>query len=226
VGLLVESNIGPRLTSGPAGGYLFGNHYDELVAGDAVSSAIPGGWGVAHPEVQIGTAPSNFPLEAFAETFTMQSIDSFCFPCHTVFTDAPQITTVTPGLKYIGFRWSQGADLRYGWVAFRVDLADYPQACRLTDPDCPPPVYDAAAVFEFRFIAAAYETEIGAAIVAGGGLCRADLDFDARIDFFDFAVFLTLYAASNADADFNGDGVLNFFDFSEFIGEYAEGCAF
>jgi hypothetical protein len=224
-GLLVEANIGPRLTSGSSGGYLFGLSYDELPAGSIISPATPGPWGVAHPEVLAGAPPGGFPLETFAETFRGFDKSSLCFLCHTVFTNTPDITTIPPGVRYIGFRWYNGSDVFYGWAAFRLDLVEYPSTCRVDDPNkCPDSVYDDARVFRFHYLAAAYQSEPGAPITAGGGLCRTDLDLDARVDFFDFATFLSLYAADDLGADFSGDGLLNFFDFSVFISEYGQGC--
>src|SRR5690606_19621098 len=43
-------------------------------------------------------------------------------------------------------------------------------------------------------------------------LCRADLDGDGELTFFDFLAFQNLFAAGDLRADFDGDGVLTFFD--------------
>jgi hypothetical protein len=223
--LYVEATVGSRMTDGPSDGYLYGLHFDELVAGDELYAFAE--WGVAHPWVLDGAPPNNFPLEQVAMTLMREDKKVPCFRCHTVFTDQPEIPTVTPGVKYIGFRWFEGKDVRYGWAAFQVLLPPLPPACRVSDPiDCPPSVYDSASLFQFQFLAAAYETDTFSSITVGGGLCRTDMNFDARINFFDVATFMTRYAAGDPDADFSGDGVLNFFDISEFIGEFADGCAF
>lgn len=55
-------------------------------------------------------------------------------------------------------------------------------------------------------------------------VCRADLDGDGELTFFDFLEFQSLYAAGDLRADFTGDGSLDFFDFLEFQDEYAAGC--
>jgi choice-of-anchor B domain-containing protein len=54
--------------------------------------------------------------------------------------------------------------------------------------------------------------------------CRADLDGDGELTFFDFLVFQDLFAAGDLRADFDGDGDLTFFDFLAFQNEYAAGC--
>jgi hypothetical protein len=55
-------------------------------------------------------------------------------------------------------------------------------------------------------------------------LCRADLDGDGELTFFDFLAFQNLFAAGDLRADFDGDGVLTFFDFLAFQNEFAAGC--
>ncbi|MFG0283825.1 MAG: GC-type dockerin domain-anchored protein [Phycisphaerales bacterium JB039] len=54
--------------------------------------------------------------------------------------------------------------------------------------------------------------------------CRADLNKDGRLDFFDFLEFQNLFARGSTAADFNFDGRLDFFDFLEFQNEFAAGC--
>jgi hypothetical protein len=56
-------------------------------------------------------------------------------------------------------------------------------------------------------------------------LCRADLDGDGELTFFDFLAFQNLYAAGDMTADFDGDGALTFFDFLAFQDEFVAGCA-
>ena len=56
-------------------------------------------------------------------------------------------------------------------------------------------------------------------------LCRADLDGDGELTFFDFLAFQDLFAAGDMTADFDGDGELTFFDFLAFQNEFAAGCA-
>jgi glucose/arabinose dehydrogenase len=57
-----------------------------------------------------------------------------------------------------------------------------------------------------------------------GRICRADLNEDGELDFFDFLEFQDLFAAGDPRADFTGDGVLDFFDFLEFQNAFAAGC--
>jgi hypothetical protein len=56
------------------------------------------------------------------------------------------------------------------------------------------------------------------------GACRADLDGDGALTFFDFLEFQSLYAAGDLRADFSPDGILDFFDFLAFQDEFAAGC--
>ncbi len=60
------------------------------------------------------------------------------------------------------------------------------------------------------------------AIEAGG--CRADLDGDGELTFFDFLEFQNLFAAGDLRADFTGDRILDFFDFLAYQNEFAAGC--
>jgi sugar lactone lactonase YvrE len=55
--------------------------------------------------------------------------------------------------------------------------------------------------------------------------CRADLDGDGQLTFFDFLAFQNLFAAGDLRADFDGSGALDFFDFLAFQNEFAAGCA-
>ena len=56
------------------------------------------------------------------------------------------------------------------------------------------------------------------------GECRADLNGDGSLDFFDFLEFQDLFAAGDPRADFDGSGALDFFDFLAFQNEFAAGC--
>ncbi len=57
-----------------------------------------------------------------------------------------------------------------------------------------------------------------------GWTCTADYDFNAELDFFDIAAFISDYSAQNPGADFNNDNNIDFFDIAEFIGSYSQGC--
>lgn len=202
-GLVVELNIGVA------------NGSYELLPGSTVSSATPGSWFVDYPEF-------GWTLPTLATT---SYSGGDCWYCHTVFVfDHAPPPTIPPGVKYVAFRWYSGSEVRYGWVAFRFDLLEYPDGCREVSDTCPDSIYDSSRIFQFRYLAVGYESEPDSPITVGGGLCRTDLNFDARIDFFDFATFLSLYAADDQRADFSGDGLLNFFDFAVFIRELGEVC--
>ncbi|MFG0285973.1 MAG: GC-type dockerin domain-anchored protein [Phycisphaerales bacterium JB039] len=54
--------------------------------------------------------------------------------------------------------------------------------------------------------------------------CRADVNDDGLLDFFDFLEFQNLFALGDRAADFNCDGALDFFDFLEFQNQFAAGC--
>jgi len=64
----------------------------------------------------------------------------------------------------------------------------------------------------------------GLFVLSMDGGCRADLDGDGELSFFDFLVFQNLFAAGDLQADFDGDGELTFFDFLAFQDEFAAGC--
>jgi hypothetical protein len=55
-------------------------------------------------------------------------------------------------------------------------------------------------------------------------LCRADVDGDGALTFFDFLAFQELFVAGAPRADFSGDGVLDFYDFLAFQEAFAAGC--
>jgi hypothetical protein len=54
--------------------------------------------------------------------------------------------------------------------------------------------------------------------------CRADLDGDGELSFFDFLMFQDLFAAGDLRADFDDDGELTFFDFLAFQDAFSAGC--
>ena len=54
--------------------------------------------------------------------------------------------------------------------------------------------------------------------------CRADLDGDGILTFFDFLAFQDFFAAGDLLADFSPDGVLDFFDFLAFQDAFVGGC--
>jgi predicted outer membrane repeat protein len=54
--------------------------------------------------------------------------------------------------------------------------------------------------------------------------CRADLNQDGNLDFFDVSAFLVYYQLNDPMADFNGDGSFDFFDVSAFLVAFQSGC--
>jgi hypothetical protein len=58
----------------------------------------------------------------------------------------------------------------------------------------------------------------------GGSTCRADLNYDGKLDIFDFLEFERMFVLGDSFCDFTGDGELDFFDFLAFQAEYAAGC--
>tara|TARA_R110000744_G_scaffold197268_1_gene316541 strand:- start:259 stop:1488 length:1230 start_codon:yes stop_codon:yes gene_type:complete len=72
--------------------------------------------------------------------------------------------------------------------------------------------------------------EVQGLLVVGVNECRADLNEDGTLNFFDVSAFLELFAAGDMTADFNGnpdgspDGHLNIFDVSGFLALFSAGC--
>lgn len=54
--------------------------------------------------------------------------------------------------------------------------------------------------------------------------CRADLDFDEQLKFFDVQRFLNYYASGDPRADFISDGLIDFFDVQAFLSAFSAGC--
>ena len=56
------------------------------------------------------------------------------------------------------------------------------------------------------------------------GDCRADINGDGSLNFFDITLFLSWFPIY-PNCDYNGDGVCNFFDISDFLADIYEGCS-
>ena len=54
--------------------------------------------------------------------------------------------------------------------------------------------------------------------------CRADLNDDQVIDFFDYLDFVSNFAAQTPISDFNGDGAIDLFDYLDFVESFSNGC--
>lgn len=224
-GPVIESNVGAQLTNGPSGDYRFGNNYDELPAGSEISNETPGPWGIAYGHLFDFGANSGYPLEILL--FGSYPLSPDCQLCDYVSRVEDRLVSTAPGMKYIATRWEDGGSTYYGWIVLRVDLFGYPDSCVVNDPfECDPNDFAHLTGYRIRYIAAAYETEPDTPVLAGGGLCRADMNFDARFDFFDISEFLVHYNATDLAADFTGEGNLDFFDVAAFITEYNAGCEF
>ncbi len=61
-------------------------------------------------------------------------------------------------------------------------------------------------------------------ITGGLAICRADLNGDGSLNFFDVSAFLAAFSAGDSVADFTGDGLFNFFDVSSFLQVFSAGC--
>jgi len=54
--------------------------------------------------------------------------------------------------------------------------------------------------------------------------CPADFNADGIVDFFDYADFVSAFAAGEPATDINADGVIDFFDYLDFARVFAAGC--
>lgn len=57
--------------------------------------------------------------------------------------------------------------------------------------------------------------------------CRADVNGDGFLDFFDFDEYVACFegvGGPGCDADFNGDGFVDFFDYDDFVAAFEAGC--
>ncbi|MBZ0172811.1 MAG: hypothetical protein K8E66_10555 [Phycisphaerales bacterium] len=110
----------------------------------------------------------------------------------------------------------------YGWFAAQaVDVRSL--AC---DNDCEPGAETLCMIPLLRFIGAGFETEPGTPIIVGGGLCAADVNFDAVLDLADVQGFIGAFIAQEPPADQNGDGVYDLADVQLFVGAFTTGCGF
>lgn len=54
--------------------------------------------------------------------------------------------------------------------------------------------------------------------------CPTDLDDNGNLDFFDIALYLSLFNSDDPSADLTMDGLINFFDISDFLITFNAGC--
>lgn len=62
-------------------------------------------------------------------------------------------------------------------------------------------------------------------VVEGFNLdCRANINGDCAIDFFDYLDFVSAFSGNEPSADYNADTVIDFFDYLDFVGDFSSGC--
>lgn len=106
---------------------------------------------------------------------------------------------------------------RYGWVAYEV-VTLLNTTCNETCEDWE--VY----LPRFNFLAFALETEYDTPIIAGGGLCLADLNLDAVIDLADVVAFASSFLEQEPASDFNNDGLHDLADVVAFVIAFGAPC--
>jgi len=222
----VEITTGPQATTGGySDDYLIG-YYDEMGEGTSVGPAMDAVW---H-----GSQVYNFGWGHLIEPIALIETAHFSYSCFTNFilssagwpgfdSNDSDGFSIPVGAHYFGFRWvGDDNQTRYGWVEFDFQRGT---ASKLNGDGCD---YSNPSNFpnttEVSILAIAWESEPDTAIVAGGGLCPADLNFDASVDFFDVSAFLDAFGDADDLADINGDGSFDFFDVSEFLTQYNDSC--
>ncbi len=124
-------------------------------------------------------------------------------------------------LRFIPIRWRNAGTTpwHYGWIAFTQSRILNP------DPNCENICFPEDLYVEvFDIVAFGLESDSDTGIIAGGGICEADLNFDAQRDFFDVSEFLSRYSNGDLSVDFDGNGTLDFFDVSAFLGAFTAEC--
>ena len=108
------------------------------------------------------------------------------------------------------------------WVAVDLRIEVIPECSFCTNGG---PLTDLETA-SFTHIGFGYETQPNTPMIAGGGLCEADLNFDAVLDLADVQGFATGFLSGGSAADLNGDGVFDLADIQRFIGSFNTGCGF
>ncbi len=65
---------------------------------------------------------------------------------------------------------------------------------------------------------------IASIVAPTSGPCRADMNADGVLNFFDISTWLNAFNGGDLNADFTGDGTFDFFDASAFLNAYIAGC--
>lgn len=187
-----------------------------LGPGVEVPSSAVGPWGVGLYDTD------DFPFGRIARDVFPFKDD--CLSC----TYTVLFLSIDEGNHYIAIRWEENDETYHGWVTFSVEHLPYPQHCIHDDGLGSCDNYDLESLrqLRLRYVAVGWENEPDTPITTGGGLCRADMNFDTQFDFFDVTAYLSAYIAQDPRADYTDDGSFDFFDVAAFIGEYNAGCAF
>jgi len=181
-----------------------------VVAGETIDNAT-GGW--------IYTTPQFDCCTTMPTLFSVVSGDPFggnCYTCSAIFPNIPDNE-----IRYLPFRWRNIGDTEwyYGWVSMKATVSFVPEC---VDQCIPEPNLLQQATIEY--LAIGLESTPNTPIISGGGMCPADFNFDAQLNFFDVSAFLNLFAAGDSRADLTEDGDINFFDISEFLSIFGSSC--
>jgi hypothetical protein len=65
---------------------------------------------------------------------------------------------------------------------------------------------------------------IASIVAPTSGPCRADMNADGVLNFFDISTWLNAFNGGDLNAHFTGDGTFDFFDASAFLNAYIAGC--
>lgn len=133
-----------------------------------------------------------------------------------------EIRELTPVWCY-PIRMALGVDTYlYGWMAVQVvDIKSF-----VCDLPCEGPDDTQCMIPLLRNVAVGFETDPDTPIIVGGGLCRADLTYDAILDLADLQLFITDFVSQQPPADQNDDGVYDLADVQAFIEAFTTGCGF
>ena len=175
-------------------------------AGMSIDSSTPS-WVYTEPACDVGSV--------LDEVFRTSGFEG----CYTCPDESSIYNFDTMGLRYLPIRYAQPgtSDWYYGWVAFEITKEINPSCqdlCAMEDLHS----------IDFNVVAFAIESAPNTPIITGGGLCEADVNFDAQVDFFDISLFLQNLSNADPSADLNNDGNFDFFDISAFLSQVSDPC--
>ena len=136
------------------------------------------------------------------------------------YTEANTVIIERSDLLYYPFRVQFGEVIfHYGWVALQIVdvrslVCDFD--CDDEDTECMRPI--------IRWVGMGYETDWDTSITVGGGLCPADLNFDAILDLADVQAFAAAFVSQGNAADFDGNGIFDLADIQAFITGFSTNC--